>query len=243
MAAAANTITRDPQRRSAVARARPGRTGCCREATSAARSACRPNAPSGCGPATCCGRLTPGGGRWGAAGPREAARAMELRPARRLIFTFGDAGFFGSTGSLLLNRPIVGMAATPSGNGYWLVASDGGIFSFGDAQFFGSTGGITLNSPVVAMARTPAGNGYWLVASDGGIFTFGAATFFGSAVGQTAAPVSSITALDPTVSGLAGAHGYRVVNRQGNIFVFGPDTAYFGQSNTALTVVGSSARG
>ena len=32
-------------------------------------------------------------------------------------------------------RPIVGMAPTASGNGYWLVASDGGIFTFGDAAF------------------------------------------------------------------------------------------------------------
>ena len=31
------------------------------------------------------------------------------------------------------------MAATPSGHGYWLVASDGGIFSFGDAHFYGCT--------------------------------------------------------------------------------------------------------
>ncbi|HEY2333312.1 MAG TPA: hypothetical protein VGH94_15450 [Acidimicrobiales bacterium] len=30
----------------------------------------------------------------------------------------GDAGFFGSTGDIHLNQPIVGMAATPSGNGY-----------------------------------------------------------------------------------------------------------------------------
>ena len=36
---------------------------------------------------------------------------------------------------------IVGMALTPSGNGYWLVASDGGIFSYGDAKFAGSMGG------------------------------------------------------------------------------------------------------
>ena len=39
-----------------------------------------------------------------------------------------------------LNQPIVGMAATPDGGGYWLVASDGGIFSYGDAHFYGSTG-------------------------------------------------------------------------------------------------------
>ena len=35
-----------------------------------------------------------------------------------------------------LNKPIVGMAATPDGDGYWLVASDGGVFAFGDAGFF-----------------------------------------------------------------------------------------------------------
>ncbi|MGH9080917.1 MAG: hypothetical protein ACRDYE_12750 [Acidimicrobiales bacterium] len=38
--------------------------------------------------------------------------------------------FFGSTGAIHLNQPIVGMASTPDGGGYWLVASDGGIFSF-----------------------------------------------------------------------------------------------------------------
>jgi hypothetical protein len=51
-----------------------------------------------------------------------------------------------------LNDPVVGMAATPDGNGYWLVASDGGIFSFGDATFEGSTGGMRLNAPIVGMA-------------------------------------------------------------------------------------------
>jgi ribosomal protein L24E len=78
---------------------------------------------------------------------------------------------------------MVGMAATPSGQGYWLVASDGGVFSFGDAGFHGSTGSIVLNKPAVGMAPTPSGQGYWMVASDGGIFTFGDAGFSGSAAG------------------------------------------------------------
>ena len=56
------------------------------------------------------------------------------------IFSFGDATYAGSTGATALNKPIVGMAATPDGKGYWLVASDGGIFSFGDATYAGSTG-------------------------------------------------------------------------------------------------------
>ena len=78
-----------------------------------------------------------------------------------------------------LNKPIVGMAATPDGKGYWLVASDGGIFSYGDAKFFGSMGGKPLNSPIVGMAADAATGGYWEVAADGGIFSFNA-PFYGS---------------------------------------------------------------
>jgi hypothetical protein len=58
------------------------------------------------------------------------------------VFTFGGAGFFGSTGGLTLNRPVVGMAATLDDGGYWLVASDGGVFTFGDERFIGSNGGM-----------------------------------------------------------------------------------------------------
>jgi len=61
------------------------------------------------------------------------------RRIRRGIFTFGDAPFLGSMGGHHLNAPVVAMAATPSGLGYWLVAADGGIFSYGDAAFDGST--------------------------------------------------------------------------------------------------------
>ena len=43
------------------------------------------------------------------------------------------------------------MAPTVDGNGYWLVASDGGIFAFGDADFYGSTGGLPLQKPIVGM--------------------------------------------------------------------------------------------
>ena len=78
----------------------------------------------------------------------------------------------------MLNQPVNGMAATPNGNGYWLVASDGAIFAFGDARFHGSTGGMTLNAPDRGDGRRRATGGYWLVGSDGGIFAFDA-PFFG----------------------------------------------------------------
>jgi predicted lipoprotein with Yx(FWY)xxD motif len=99
------------------------------------------------------------------------------------VFTFGDAGFFGSMGGKALAAPIVAMAPTPSGHGYWLVASDGGVFNFGDAAFFGSMGGKALAAPIVSITGGPRGAGYWLAASDGGVFTFGDAVFSGSAAG------------------------------------------------------------
>ena len=99
-----------------------------------------------------------------------------LSPAQDSVVPFGDAPL-GVNALTNPNAPVVGMAATPDGKGYWLVASDGGIFTFGDAGFYGSTGALTLNKPIVGMAATPDGKGYWLVASDGGIFTFGDAAF------------------------------------------------------------------
>ena len=73
------------------------------------------------------------------------------------VLPFGGAVSYGSLNSVQLNKPIVGMAATPTGHGYWLVASDGGIFSFGDAHFHGSTGNLHLDAPIVGMAATPTG--------------------------------------------------------------------------------------
>src|SRR5580692_5057284 len=73
---------------------------------------------------------------------------------------------------LQLAKPIVGMAPTPDGDGYWLVAADGGIFNYGDAAFYGSAASIHLNRPIVGMAPAVDGAGYWLVASDGGIFSY-----------------------------------------------------------------------
>jgi hypothetical protein len=145
------------------------------------------------------------------------------------IFSFGDAAFYGSTGAIKLNKPIVGMAPTTSGKGYWLVASDGGIFSFGDAGFYGSTGAIKLNKPIVGMAPTTSGKGYWLVASDGGVFTFGDAGFFGS--GQPSG--KAIVAMAPTASG----RGYWQAAATGEVLAFG-DAAELGSARVNIPVVG-----
>jgi hypothetical protein len=64
------------------------------------------------------------------------------------IFDYGEAAFEGSTGSIALNKPIVGMAATRDGGGYWLIAADGGVFNFGDALFSGSAASLGITNAV-----------------------------------------------------------------------------------------------
>jgi hypothetical protein len=139
------------------------------------------------------------------------------------VYTAGDAGFYGSLGSLHLQGPIVAMAATPDGRGYWLAALDGGVFAFGDAAFYGSMGGTPLNQPIVGMASTADGHGYWLVAADGGVFAFGDAPFLGSMGGTTL--VSPVTGMAPTHHGL----GYWLVAGDGGIFTFG-DAEFLGST-------------
>ena len=79
------------------------------------------------------------------------------------VFTHGDAGFFGSEATTHLNAPVLGIAATPDGKGYWLVAADGGVFTHGDAGFFGSEGATHLNAPCWGWRPPPTGRatGWW----------------------------------------------------------------------------------
>jgi IPT/TIG domain/PQQ-like domain len=109
--------------------------------------------------------------------------------------------------------------------GYWMVASDGGIFAFGNAGFNGSTGNIALTKPMAGLSHTPDAGGYWLVASDGGVFTFGDAGFFGS---------TGSLRLNKPVVGMASTpdgKGYWLVAADGGIFTFG-DAVFFGSTGS-----------
>src|SRR5690242_4083878 len=56
------------------------------------------------------------------------------------IYAFGSATFHGSTTGRSLQRPVVAMASTANGAGYWEVAADGGLFSF-NAPYYGALAG------------------------------------------------------------------------------------------------------
>ncbi|WP_298210825.1 G1 family glutamic endopeptidase [Ferrimicrobium sp.] len=177
------------------------------------------------------------------------------------VYAFGDAKYYGDTytdgltglsGSKPLNAPIVGIAADPSGTGYWLVASDGGIFNFGSAPFLGSTytygltglsGSKPLNAPVTAIVAAPSGEGYWLIAEDGGVFDFGDAPFLGSTYTYGLTGLSGSKPLNaPIVGAIAtpSGNGYYMVAADGGVFDFGD--AKFSGSTYDLGYTGLSGK-
>ena len=163
------------------------------------------------------------------------------------IFTFGSAQFYGSTGSLALQRPVVGIVPTKDDGGYWLDASDGGVFSFGDTQFYGSIPGLglrpagsglpnSLNAPIVGMVPSNDDGGYFMVASDGGVFAFGDAHFAGSCPGIGGCSGAAVAVL-PDASG----NGYWLVTQTGNVYTFG-DAPYDGAPGNTGSSVTSAVR-
>jgi hypothetical protein len=147
------------------------------------------------------------------------------------IFSFGDSNYYGSIPGLgihpagsgqpnSLDAPIVGMVPSSDGNGYFMVASDGGVFAFGDARFAGSCPGIGgCAGSAVAVMPDHSGNGYWLVTSAGDIYAFGDAPFFGAPSPQSAAVVNAVATID--------GHGYWILYANGTVLPFG-DAASLG---------------
>jgi hypothetical protein len=129
------------------------------------------------------------------------------------VFAFGSARFHGSMGATPLNKQVVGIAPTQSGEGYWLVAADGGVFTFGDARFAGSLGSRRLNQPIVSIVPTSTGRGYWLIAVDGGVFAFGDADYLGSG----AASGRRFIGAAPSLTG----KGYWLVGDDRKLLAFG----------------------
>jgi N-acetylmuramoyl-L-alanine amidase len=165
-----------------------------------------------------------------------APAAPASTPPPDSVVAFGSTGV-GTNAVPNPNAPVVGMAATPDGGGYWIVAGDGGIFSYGDAGFLGSVGSLRLNAPIVGLAATPDGGGYWMVARDGGIFSYGDAAFFGSA---------GSLSLNAPIVGMAATPdggGYWLVAADGGIFSYG-DARFAGSTGAlalAAPVVGMAA--
>ena len=125
------------------------------------------------------------------------------------------------------------MATTANGQGYWEVASDGGIFSF-NAPFYGALAGWPLRQPVTGMTATPSGHGYWIVTGDGAVFPFGDAKGYGTLSNlQLNSPIKSLIA-GP------GGKGYWLYAADGGVFSFG-SARFHGSTGTSTSTRRSSA--
>src|SRR5581483_11011045 len=162
-------------------------------------------------------------GRHGARGRRNRARRLRARPglggggvrwgdaADGGVFSFGTAGYAGPVHNQ--GNDIIGMAATPSGHGYWMADDDGDVFAAGDATVFGTRASDA--DDVAAFTARPQGDGYWLATRTGGVESYGAAPAF---PGVTVKLSHRITA--------AGA-GLWLAGIDGGVFAFG-DAGFFG---------------
>jgi hypothetical protein len=168
--------------------------------------------------------------------------AASSEPLSGGVFNFGSAAQYGWVGiNRLGTTPVVAVASTPDGGGYWEVDSAGDVFSFGDAGFSGSIKPGQASSPVVSMAADPDGGGYWLVTKDGGVFSFGAAHFHGSLGGKKLN--SSIVGMATTRDG----GGYWLAAAGGGVFSFG-DAHFHGSlvgvhQNSPVTGIASTSDG
>ena len=118
--------------------------------------------------------------------PAPAGLVVLVGGLRRRHLHFRRWAFLVSTGSIRLNRPVVGMATTPP-----RAILAGGV-GRGHLQFGAPLLRLDGRYPAQSADRGDGsdadGKGYWLVASDGGIFSFGDAAFYGSMGGRGSQP-------------------------------------------------------
>jgi hypothetical protein len=123
--------------------------------------------------------------------------------------------FHGSAAAFRPSTPVVGIATTPDGNGYWLATGDGTVFAFGDAG--GAHRPIVGPgaAPIVAIASDPATpHGYWLLARDGTVYPFGGAPEFGPLTVPAATAMRGIATMPD-------GSGYWIADTNGTVYAAG----------------------
>ena len=127
------------------------------------------------------------------------------------IFTFGNAKFFGSTGAMRLNQPVVGMAsAARQQRATGSSRPTAAIFSFGERQVLRlDRRRCTSTSRSSAWPRRARARATGSSPRDGGIFTFGDAKFYGSTGGAPPRPADRRHGAHAVGQGLLAGRGRR----------------------------------
>lgn len=161
------------------------------------------------------------------AGPRLSPTfSYDLVTALGGVDNYGGAGWYGDELSRHLAAPIVGMAVTPNGLGYWLVGANGSVFNLGDAGWYGSLAGdsLGLGQTIIGMAATSDGRGYWLINASGEVTSFGDAAAINH--GQSL-PHADLAIPIVSAAIQRGGGGAWFTDTAGHVFVVG-DAAWYG---------------
>jgi hypothetical protein len=125
------------------------------------------------------------------------------------VLAGAGSNFHGDKRKTYNDGMVVSMAATGSGNGYWLVKRSGNLLTFGDADSLGSP---KDKGSIADMASTGRRNGYWIVTTKGNVFAYGNAEDFGDGP-----PRARIAEIAPTPNG----SGYWLATQRGRVLQFG----------------------
>jgi hypothetical protein len=90
------------------------------------------------------------------------------------VAPYGGAPYFGSAPRTF--GRVTGIAATPSGNGYWVVNSRGRVLGFGHAAKHAVR---VPSAAVTGIAASAGGHGYWLLDRVGHVYAYGKARTYG----------------------------------------------------------------
>ena len=110
-------------------------------------------------------------------------------------------------------RPV-DLAATRRADGYWILASNGGVFAHGAAQWYGSLSSQSGRIVPRKIRATPTNKGYWILTANGRIYAFGDAVKAGSPIDRGRADVIDFA---PTITG----RGYWALLSGGMVMAFG----------------------
>ena len=140
-------------------------------------------------------------------------------------------GDWGSTSGA--DRPVVGIAGTPTGEGYWLLDARGAVAARGDARWQGDVAQLSLLGSATQVVATPSGQGYAIVSSAGPLYSFGDAQVMGSSHWDS--PPSPAQAIVMTPTG----QGHWLFRRDGTAEEYG-DAKFIGVATRTVMNLGKA---
>ncbi len=146
--------------------------------------------------------------------------AYDLVTALGNVYNFGGAGWYGNESSRHLVAPIVAMAVTRDGRGYWLVGANGSVFNLGDAHWYGSLASDVLGpgQQIISIVATSDSKGYWLINQSGAVISFGDAPRINDG---KPLPASDLSTPIASAAIAPGGHGAWFTDSAGHVYTSG----------------------